>query len=370
MRWILPVCALALLACTTDVSPDVGFGTGGTVVFGAWNVSGVGDGVRGMTATPSGLVVATGAVLYACSRDGGCGNGNAIYAVNGATGERASIARVAADDTRVYWTEIIEGTTPQGRVKSCEVVGCSSPVEIFAGAGATLGTDIGTTDLGFLAVDQGLVYWTSRDTTSSGQTVLTLSVRPASGVIGPPQTITLPAAMTPMRIANGVLYGTVASTAGASLVSCPVGPSAPSCDSPPTLVSWLDVQWADVDGQTVYFDAFDPNTRLESVYACTPSCAEPTAIYPSASSVFAVQDGVVYGVASGGLGSCTVASCAGGLVPFDLPFSPVGFGGDEPPPNIVLDPRGGAYAYAQYRPPLPNVGLDTPAVLGIVHVPN
>ena len=87
--------------------------------------------------------------------------------------------------------------------------------------------------------------------------------------------------------------------------------------------------------------------------------------------MFGVQAGVLYAWGPGGLSSCTLGdTCALGLVPYGMPFSETGFGGNEPPPNLVLDPGGGVYAYAQYMPPLPNVGLDTPAILGILHAPN
>jgi hypothetical protein len=373
-RWTVAAGALALVACTTDVSSDVGFGTGGTVDFGLSVIPGGRDLMRAMAATPDGVVVATLDGLYYCPR-GGCGwNAPVPMYIPNVGGAATNIARVAADDTRVYWTEIVEGSTPEGRLKTCHLgsccpyPGCEIPETLYGGVGEIFGTDVGTTDLGFLAVDQGQVYWTWRDASSGTFTLSSMATEHPTPV---PQMIYLPE-MTPMRIVAGVLYGTEASPVGASLVSCPVTQGTLGCNFVNTWVTGFDVQWVDVDGGNVYFDGLDPTTGLESIYRCTAyPCTAPTPIVQTRWPFFAVQAGVLYAAAlPQSLGACDVSSCATGPSVYDMPFDLVSFGGNELSTDIIADPHGGAYAYAQYIPQTANVGLETPAIVAVVHGPN
>jgi hypothetical protein len=129
------------------------------------------------------------------------------------------------------------------------------------------------------------------------------------------------------------------------------------------------------DGATLYFDAFDLNTELESVYSCPLPCVAPTALFPSIWPGFAVQGGNLFTAAQApsgttGFASCVVSSCSpSGPQPLDLPFNFVQFDQLAPAPSIVPDAQGGAYAYAVYDIPNDSVGLP-PGISAIVYLPN
>jgi hypothetical protein len=376
-----PLASLALVAalagCMTDVSTPSAFGTQGYVV--AW-VS-PGESIRAIVPETNGVYYAGLNFINHCPREGCTGDTQheLVYRTEGVanTGGGGNIARVAYDEARIYWTEIL-GTTSGGRLVSCDPDACAeSQVEHYADLDMILNPK-GANDLGFLAVDAGSLYWTGSVISSAGGTAARLYTIP-SGALTPsptPAWFHIPNEFTPLFVHAGSLYGTLATAHGAALASCRLTPT-PACDTQVVLVdeTVYQVLSAGFFGNTLYFDAEVANTFDQSVYACTPSCDQPAFVYPSLWPSFAIDGARVYSGAFLTLpayepfGTCLLGStCVGGPQRLDLAFAPLPLFGNGTAMDVVLDPQGGAYAFGGFIPPDGADGLATP--LGaIVHLP-
>jgi hypothetical protein len=372
------VAASALAGCTTDVSTHGGWGTQGWVM--TWLTSS--DDVHVMAAGPSGLFFAGPQGILSCPRPGCADPPELAYPVGVAPGTGAgAIARLVADDTRLYWTEIVQGSTPGGRVLTCEQSDCLGSVRvIYADLGVILNPG-GADDFGFLAVDGGEVFWTASVVTSSGglaSLVYAISADTPPGSNTPAESSKIPPTFAPLFVSGGTLYGTLDTSLGTALASCPLRPFLNGCSTQIVLVDETKYQvlWANEFGGTVYFEAVVPATGARGVYACSPTCDAPVLVYPSTWSFFAVDadrpyTGMILPDGRGAFATCSAGStCAAGLTPLDLPFEQMAFPatpGFPGVPDVVLDPRGGAYGYGLYLPPQDNVGLGTP-LFAIVHL--
>jgi hypothetical protein len=358
--------AIALVACKTDVSTPSTFGTQGHVV------SGVSD-LIGMAAGRDGVFWTDGRSIQYCPR-AGCSSPTQFYATSDG---KPHVARLAADDSSVYWTEY-DHATPLvdfpggGRVESCPQAGCQgSPKIVFSAPDATVASTPqgGTPDLGFLAVDQGLVYWTATSPVSPDSTSILLF----STAKGGPESI--PQGMTPRQVLNGVLYATLANTAVASIVSCPaVGvngsiqtPSS-QCETPDSVVTGPPVQSMVVDGTNLYFEAKEVDSQ-EYVYWSNLSIRAYWTVFESSGLGFAERGGYFYtATTTSTFATCLASTCSSdGPQPLDLPFTVVQLDQVVPAPSIVPDSQG-AYAYGAYTIPSESVGL-TATIMAIVYLP-
>ena len=157
LSWVLAG-ALGAAACTTDVSSPTSFGTQGNVVTGLSGPSSADSESMPpncMAAGPDGVYWATSNVIYYAPK-----SGDPPGAYPRATSTVDPVARIAVDDESLYWTEIIGGDNPGGRVMkvSPPLTGDAVYQTLYAEAGGILGNDETIPfDLGFLAVDQGTV---------------------------------------------------------------------------------------------------------------------------------------------------------------------------------------------------------------------
>jgi hypothetical protein len=333
--------------------------------------------MKGMAAGQDGLFWTNRDAILYCPRSG-CTAGARF------DGSRSFVARIATDDANIYWTEYSEGGTTGGAVKVCPQTGCGTDATVLASdtsrtfASLPLGsTPAGLTDPGFLAVDQGWVYFSMATTgTQATPSVVQMLACPTAGPCPAPPSVPLPSGMIPRLVHHGVLYGTILRAAStSSLVSCPA--TAPSqqastqCDAPTTVVDTLDVQSVAADGDTLYFDAID--SGVESIYRCPIPCVSYTTLTRSHWPGFAVRAGILYAATAtpavaSSFATCPVASCPSfGPAPLDLPFTFAQFQQAVPAPTIVGD-TGGAYAYGLYVAPDPNVGLSQ-SIAAIVRLP-
>jgi len=367
---------LALLGCRTDVSTALGFGTQGYVV--TWLAQDVV--IRGIEPGQNEVFFASAAGIQSCPRQGCTGLPTSVYVTGGgpSTGG-GSISRIVGDDTRLYWTEIVAGTPPGGRVMTCEQSDCTTTATaLYQSLGVTLNPG-GTTDPGFLAVDGGQAYWTASRESPNGTLIDLFSV-PADPAVPNPSvsSYAIPAEFSPIVVYDGTVYGALATQYGAALASCPAAAAlAGGCASQIVLADETQYQLLSVAvfGGTVYFDAVVPQTHLAGLYACTtPTCDAPQLVARPLWHIVAIDGDRVYGgtgtpEGNAAFGTCVIGACTQGLEALDLPFSFVQLPGIPPNmvPDVVLDPQGGAYAFGQYVTPPDNVGFGKP-LNGIVHL--
>jgi hypothetical protein len=286
----------------------------------------------------------------------------------------SAIARLVSDDSRIYWTEYVEGTANGGGagvgggVSWCSQSSCTgtgSPPIYETDKHYAIIQSGALPDYGFLAIDGGELYWTVTPVGATGPTLEWCHV--------PDCTIAsraLPAGLTPRLVHDGVLYGTARSGNTTTLASCP----AQACDAFTTVIDSVDVQSVTADGATLYVDAQDLTTFVEYVYACPLPCQAITQITRSSFPGFAVNAGSLYTAIASSDGASRFAACAvawcppSGPPPLDLPFTFVQLAQVVPAPTMLADSQG-AYAYGTYTAPGDNVGIPSSGVTAIVYLP-
>jgi hypothetical protein len=363
--------ALGVAACSTDVSSPTFFGAQGHVVIGL-----AGLGPNCMAAGADGVYwTDLGAIDYAPK------SGYPPGASHISVESLYAVGRIAVDDESLYWTEIVGGDSAGGRIEKVSLPSAGNLVyeTLYAEAGATLGNDTTAPfELGFLAVDQGTVYWTS---TSNSQ--LSLNACGTHGCGDTPVAIALPAGAVPQVVRDGVLYFSVADAitttvfASAALYSCPVKPSdaasAPSCMEADQLLfsSPIAPGGIVVDGGQLYFAENVPEGV--TVEVCDlPYCTNTNTLFTGdvIPGTLAVHGGALYVGLDESLASCNVADCAAGPQVVDLPFGArFLYQQLDPAPTLVAGDDG-AYAYAGYTPPDGSTGDVGPeSGLAIVYIP-
>jgi hypothetical protein len=347
-------------ACTTDVSSVSSLGTQGRVLGGVPFLSDSLDLPHAIAAGANGVYYATSQYIGYCPLSG-CPDQPVEYYDAVTQGQ---VALAVTDAQNIYWTEFTT-VPPQMWLKSAPqgVAFASNPTTVYENFGETVESRVDNLlSLGFLAVDGGILYWTTNPGPDKPTPTPTLSWCSPTSCTNP-SSVPLPDYSTVLAVKDAVIYLAKPEDSGGALTACHTSPSGSCTDIVDPTYDVSAVTRASIDGGTLYFVAYE-GQPTGGLYACAlPTCdGGPKLVSPSGYDPV-VSAGVVYaGIFAGtpGFGTCRVDSCSAGPQRIDLPFEPpTSFGELGSPSAIVAAPTGGAYAYTALVPPLGSRGLST-----------
>jgi len=347
-------------ACTTDVSSVSSMGTQGRVLGGVPFLTNSLDVPHAIAAGAKGVFYATYQDIGYCPLSG-CPDQPAQYYTAETLGETAL---VVTDAQNVYWTEFTTAP-PHMWLRSApqQVAYASSPTTIYETINETVESHVDNLlSLGFLALDGGILYWTTNPGPDN-PTATTMSWCSPASCTNPPS-FGLPKYSTVLAVKDGVIYIAKPEDSGTALAACTSSSGLCTDIAGPSFdVSTLTT--ASIDGDTLYFPSNPHNGQATGeLYACAlPSCDGGPKLIGPAGYDPVVSGGVVYAgivAVSAAFGTCRVDSCSAGPQGIDFPFEPsTSFGELGSPSPIVAAPMGGAYAYAALVLPFGSYRLTT-----------